>query len=84
MRIIIELSEAEKGAVAIREAQAGGTEPRAASSGAAVDAGPPPEALLLALGVPAAEAARPGAASREDAGAPPAWLVDVITGAAAG
>jgi hypothetical protein len=82
MRITIELTEEERGAVAIHEAKAG--EPRAAPPEAAVDAGPPPEALLLALGAPAAEAVRPGAASREDAGAPPAWLVDVITGGAAG
>jgi hypothetical protein len=79
MRITIELTEAEGRATTIRPE--GGAVPEDAP---AMDGGPPPEALLIALGAvaagetTAAPTERPGA----DAGGPPAWLVDVVTGGA--
>ena len=83
MRITIELTDAEGRYTTIRPEATGDRR-----SGQAVaeeappqDGGPPPEALLIALG--AQSGIKPGVPTERlgtDAGAPPAWLVDVVTG----
>jgi hypothetical protein len=83
MRITIELTDAGGRYTTIRPET---TDDR--RSGQAVaeeappqDGGPPPEALLIALG--AQSGVRPGAPTERpgtNAGGPPTWLVDVVTG----
>lgn len=84
MRITIEMTEAEGRATTIRREMGG-----ALPSGAAVpegppqDGGPPSEALLVALGAKSVVGAGgPTERLGTDAGGPPAWLVDVVSGGA--
>jgi hypothetical protein len=78
MRITIELSEAEGRATAIHRESGSAL----AADATPVDGGPPPEALLVALGAAAARATGEATALPQggDAGGPPAWLVEVVTG----
>ena len=85
MRITIEMSEAESRSTTIHREMigAGAAEP-AAQEAPAFNGGPPPEPLLVALGARGeAGAAAPPGPGDTDAGGPPNWLVDVITGGAA-
>ena len=80
MRITIELTESESQAITIQR-QAVAKEPMTSASTEAppIDGGPPPEALLQALGEKP-EITTNGKTSRApgDAGEPPRWLVDAI------
>lgn len=80
MRITIELTESESHGITIQR-QAVAKEPMASASteAQAIDGGPPPDALLQALGEKA-EITTNGKTSRApgDAGEPPRWLVDAI------
>ena len=83
MRITIEMTEAEGQSTAIYRASDGqpANLQESASESTALDGGPPPEGLLLALGAPSGVEAT-GSQGGGDAGGPPAWLVGVLSGGA--
>ena len=86
MRITIEMTEAESRSTMISQEVGGAmaTGP-AAREAPAINGGSPPEPLLLALGAKSQLAAAGTADGGDrDAGAPPSWLVDLITGGAGG
>jgi hypothetical protein len=85
MRITIEMTEAEGLSAANHRTSDGELAGGRALAGetAALDGGPPPEGLLLALGATASvEAGSAGRSLDGDAGGPPAWLVGVLSGGA--
>lgn len=92
MRISIELSDAEAHATTISPTLADlGRGGASAGPAEAHDGGAPAEALLVALGADAASDAMPDHDSgpsdaahgrATDAGAPPTWLMGVVTGGA--
>lgn len=85
MRITIEMSEAESRSTSIHREIGGATTGQAERESPATDAGPPPEALLLALGGRAELGPQVlGVSGDADAGGPPSWLVDIMTGGAEG
>jgi hypothetical protein len=86
MRITIDITEAEERSATIRP-ETGSvlvTGSAGAEEAPPKDGGPPPEALLVALGAESATRAGGGPTERlgTDAGGPPAWLVDVVSGGA--
>jgi hypothetical protein len=79
------MTEAESGSTMVRQEVLGamttGSAAREAPAAPAANGGSPPEALLLALGArPQLEVAGTADGGSRDAGAPPSWLVDMITG----
>jgi hypothetical protein len=85
VRITIEMTEAESRSTTIhREVLGAAAAEPAAHEAAAFNGGPPPEPLLIALGARTEGGANaPPGPGDTDAGGPPNWLVDVITGGAA-
>lgn len=83
MRIIIEMNEAESRSASVSREVSGQqtASGQATTQAAALDGGPPPEALLLALGartetnMESTSPTRFGGA--RDAGQPPTWLMNI-------
>ena len=86
MRITIEMTEAESRSTTIhREVGGAVTTGQVEREPPASDGGPPAQALLLALGGKAELGAEGlGVGGDSDAGGPPGWLVDIMTGGAGG
>jgi len=83
MRITIDMTEAESRSLTINRQVAGDqtSGQAAAQEAAAADAGPPPEALVLALGAKSAAAEEITTRGGDtDAGKPSLWLLDGIAG----
>ncbi len=80
MRITIEMTESEGRSTTVSRQMVGaGTTGSAGGEGPAADGGPPPEALLMALGVQSQPGMTATTGGDQDAGEPSSWLVDAIT-----
>lgn len=85
MRIIIEMNEAESRSASVSREVSGQqtASGQATTQAAALDGGPPPEALLLALGArtetSTVSTSPTQFGSDQDAGPPPTWLMNITT-----